>query len=485
MTRTTSAHVKRRRGQHARDVAEQARGSVRRPGTRVKQSLFGGYFSLRDAGLFAVLYVISVAHAATMTVVLLGIIPWTMMGVRQAYFAMSFICVLRFANTGFAKFSPWASILFYVIMIIGSMKLYASARNVTAPVILLLLFCMVACITSIQVSKVPDVSVMKAISLLIFVSALLLSSSSLSADDVDILLRWFFSLMCVVGILSIMTAPFPGIAYKLGGVGFQGIFSHPQQLGVMFAPFVAWSIARAFINRNIQPRPFEYVCLLVGIGLIVMSRARTAMLATFISVAIATIVHQFRSPQTSDRKGAGQIAGLIVASVLFISMAIALTGGVGGLVEEVVFKGSGTETVEDAFQQSRGAGVAEHLHNFADAPFTGHGFGVYRNGVMGGEANIVRVFGLPISAPAEKGFAFTAVLEEVGIIGASIFYILIFVLATKAARSPRPEVLAMLLGAILINFGEAVIFSPGGIGLFMWMIISIVVAAGRLDGKPQ
>jgi hypothetical protein len=207
------------------------------------------------------------------------------------------------------------------------------------------------------------------------------------------------------------------------------------------------------------------------------------MLATFLAVILTVIVHLFRSKSRSLRKGFANIAGVVFGLVLLITVASIWTGAVRDLVEEIVFKGSGTTTVEDAFAQSRGAGVKEQLENFSKAPLTGYGFGVYPFGVLGGEKSIARFLGFPISAPAEKGFAFTAVLEEVGIIGGLLFYGLVVSMARRAAKSSRPEILAMFLGAILVNFGEAVIFSPGGIGLFMWLVIALSLASARFDAR--
>ena len=114
------------------------------------------------------------------------------------------------------------------------------------------------------------------------------------------------------------------------------------------------------------------------------------------------------------------------------------------------------------------------------APLTGHGFGVYRYGVRGGEERIRRFLGIPISASAEKGVAFTSVLEETGIIGGLLFYALMIAIIARAARADTAGVVAMAVGTIAVNFGEAIIFATGGMGLFMWLVLGFTLARARL-----
>lgn len=450
----------------------------------VRQTWLSGSWSWQDALLFAAIFLVAVANKHLMTGVLVGLVIWAFTGARQAFYAMSLIAIIRYANPGFASFSAFASILMWLAMMVGSARIYLSLSRFPASYYWLLSFSIVSIIVSAAASTIVDVSVMKVVSFFIVSSAVLAGSESLPRDDVLRLQRWFVSAVIVIAALSLSTLLSPAIAYRLNGTGFQGVFAHPQHLGVILAPFVSWGLVRTFNNRTVTMSPPQLFILLIGIVIIVMTRARTAMLATFVAVLLTTVVHLLRDQRVSGRKEFGQIMG--VAGAVLLAAVIGLsTGGGAALFEEIAFKGSGTTDLEEAFEQSRGAGVSQQLDNFSDAPLTGHGFGLYRFGVLGGEANIVRVWGIPISAPVEKGFAFTAVLEEVGIFGALLFYGLLISMARRAAGAARPEILALLLGAILINFGEAVIFSPGGIGLFMWLVIGLSLASARLDESDR
>ena len=79
-------------------------------------------------------------------------------------------------------------------------------------------------------------------------------------------------------------------------------------------------------------------------------------------------------------------------------------------------------------------------------------------------------FGLAISSPIEKGLSFIALLEEGGVVGFSLFIIVLtsfFSPLLKRTAGLAP--LALSLATLLVNFGEGVLFSMGGFGLLNWL----------------
>jgi hypothetical protein len=83
--------------------------------------------------------------------------------------------------------------------------------------------------------------------------------------------------------------------------------------------------------------------------------------------------------------------------------------------------------------------------------------------------------GLPISAPVEKGFLPTAILEEVGIPGALGFLGLFLTLLYRVYRTGDQPWAAVLLTSIFVNLGEALFFSLGGLGLYFWIWIGLAI----------
>jgi hypothetical protein len=277
--------------------------------------------------------------------------------------------------------------------------------------------------------------------------------------------------------LSVLTLPFSGVAFNKVAGALQGMFSHPQSAGVFYVPFAAWFITRIFLERwAVLPRWVIALAVLFA-GMIVASGARTAMLATFVSVGLALLIFLIKGRTSPANRTRGQVIGFSMA-MLGLALGILFSGVLNEEIESIVYKGGeGEGSLTEAFQSARGAGVAMHIENFLDAPLTGHGFGVYREGVR----KVTRFMGIPISASAEKGIVFTAVLEEVGAIGGLLFYGLLISIIAAAARGNTPGVLAMVIGTIAVNFGEAIFFATGGMGLFMWTVIGFGLARARVD----
>ncbi len=440
---------------------------------------FRNYFSWPEIGFFSIVYLVAITHGLVMTLVLVGLLIWSVTGATQAIMAMTFVALIKFSNGAVVSFSPYAMVLFWLITMAACARLYLSVRRLSMSFVLLVSFALVSILVSIMVSKAVDVSIMKVVSFFIVSSALLIVSDSLKAEDVQKLQRWFFSVALVIAVLSLMTLPFPSIGFRKVAGSLQGMFVHPQTAGMFYVPFASWLITRIFLERVRYLPQWVLGMSVLFAGMIIASGARTAMLATFVGVGLTLMIVLFKGKSGPTYRSRGEIMGFTL--IMFsLSLVILLSGVLKEELEAIAFKGDDEGSFSEAFESSRGAGVSAHIQNFLDAPLTGHGFGVYRQGVRGGEKRIKRFLGVPISASAEKGIVFTSVLEEVGIVGALLFYLLLISIVGTATKSFNPAALAMVIGTIAINFGEAVIFSANGMGLFIWLIIGFALARARI-----
>ena len=133
----------------------------------------------------------------------------------------------------------------------------------------------------------------------------------------------------------------------------------------------------------------------------------------------------------------------------------------------------------EAADASRGRLVDAMIKNIDENPFAGIGFGVASDPV---EMVVDRdpVFGLPTGAAVEKGVLPIAVIEELGVPGAILVLIWLWVVVRRAAQS---GIYAITVLAIIIfsNFGEATLFSPGGMGLLSLVLLSWVATGKRLN----
>jgi hypothetical protein len=127
-------------------------------------------------------------------------------------------------------------------------------------------------------------------------------------------------------------------------------------------------------------------------------------------------------------------------------------------------------SIAEAYEVSRGPKIEDMWVNIQDKPFLGIGFGIASKPE---QMLVVRdpLLGLPISAAVEKGVLPVAVLEELGALGLQLVALWLWNLIRRAARRGGFTSLTVLFVALLINMGESVLFSPGGMGLLVLIMI--------------
>ena len=125
--------------------------------------------------------------------------------------------------------------------------------------------------------------------------------------------------------------------------------------------------------------------------------------------------------------------------------------------------------------------IMASLDNFERAPITGIGFGVPTN------ARYFRpqigFMGMPVGASVEKGFMPSAVLEEIGLPGAIFTLWIILTLAAPVIRQPDLTLFWVLATSLIVNFGEMVFFSVGGMGFYFWLMMAF--AYSRSVSMPE
>jgi hypothetical protein len=85
----------------------------------------------------------------------------------------------------------------------------------------------------------------------------------------------------------------------------------------------------------------------------------------------------------------------------------------------------------------------------------------------------------------EKGFMPTAVLEETGLIGAALTILLLIFLFVPVLQHPDPTLFWVAAASLLVNFGEMVFFSVGGMGFFFWFVMAFCHVAALRDSGSE
>jgi O-antigen ligase len=320
-------------------------------------------------------------------------------------------------------------------------------------------------IHSVFFSQMIDVSVLKSIIWSMVAISIFLAFSKLSHTEMKELSTWLFR-----GSVILMTISWPLVIMPEGYLrnerGFQGILNHPQTWSVFMAFLCTWTTARILDARN--PSWFLIVVLGSSISSLFFSQGRTGGLAFVLSISLAMMCMFLIARSGNVLRGlrSKQIVGPLLLIVLLLLLT---TERWVPVVDAYVFKRAqyNASSFSDLYETSRGRLVNRALENFEKSPLTGVGFGIDVNREM--EISREPIWGLPVSAPIEKGNAFVDALEEVGLI---VYILLAAWLSYFFKRALRGGLvpLSIFLCSLLINLGEAVFFSPGGNGLLALLL---------------
>jgi hypothetical protein len=213
-----------------------------------------------------------------------------------------------------------------------------------------------------------------------------------------------------------------------------------------------------------------------------LSEARTAAIAVASALALVVAAAFIARPDWRRflRRGITRPAVLLAIFAL-IPVAILEREALSVRAADFTHKGQKTQTVESSFMESRGLGIVEEWKDFEQFPAFGIGFGVSLDPAF--RPVIDPTTGFPISAPTEKGFLPTAVLQETGLVGATAFTLLLLALFRRAFSNNELSYAWMFGTCVLANLGEMVFFSAGGLGLYIWLLMGWAMCSrtGRIS----
>ena len=284
---------------------------------------------------------------------------------------------------------------------------------------------------------------------------------------------------------SVALVPFPGLSqlraedFVLGNVDlsnftslFMGMTNHSQCLGpvvssvsvVLFGDLL-FSIKRA--------DPIYILLLLCCPYLIYLTSSRTGMGSYVLGMMFVAYIFL-------QARGIGSRWKSRVFSCLMFLSAIGmfLVFMSPGFQERAVGFMLKTKYVDDrsvstqAIMSSRQGLIDLALYNFRKSPIIGNGFQVSES-MKGIKIKNGKQL---LSAPIEKGVWVTAVLEEGGIIGWSIFVIFLIACIVKSIKRRAYIGASCLFLCTLTNLGEFTFFSMSYTGGFTWAMVFVGLA---------
>ena len=297
-------------------------------------------------------------------------------------------------------------------------------------------------------------------------------------------LFWAISIVLLLG--SLCALPFPAVAYPInarwllkegfdiasanaamresaadGGMRlFAGITLHSQMLAPMLSLVFAFLLCDMLF---VEHRMCKWHLVFIGMSVIFayMTQSRTAFVAIIVTIVMCSLIvfNVINLPSRFIHRLK------IMFVVLFVMVVIA------GVVAEIkynvisswIYKGVDKE--EDylvAMTASRMGAVEMMLDDFKRNPLIGCGFQVNQESARFADQTFV------FSAPVEKGVTPLVVLSEGGIIGSIIFIGFLLSFYATFFKNKYYSTLVLFTTFLAVNLGEAILFSPGGVGGFLW-----------------
>lgn len=340
------------------------------------------------------------------------------------------------------------------------------------------LYLIVMAICSVLSGWYSQIALLKLLNFWVAASAVLAGVMVLRRLRVD-LTEWFISLIAAATLMG-MIAILLGIHDNFRGASkaFVGAFLHPNCHSVYGSLFVTM-LASTFLLGEYPRRRIVLPMLIIWVMFNIWSKSRASMAASIMGFLVLMILAQpFRNRfgwRLHVNVRPSQVFGFILAVVAIGGVVdLATQGSVSRPIIAFINKSADPElTTIDAEQvlASRQGLIDLSWKNFQERPLTGIGFQVATNEAFIKNATL-------FTAPAEKGFLVTAVLEEGGIIGATafVFFLVCFFGELFAARNVPG--IAMLVAFLTANMAEVTFFSPGGSGAFGWLMIGAAMILG-------
>lgn len=397
------------------------------------------------------------------TVTFLFLSLYSLRGPTQVIQVFSIISLLQLINPGIALIATnslkWLVILLPFLWIImhffdlplKKAKVLSSANTHLVFGLLLLPLCLIS-------SFNPIISTLK---LLSFMAGgfTILKSFELSEWSSEKWIKWFNTLFIfvIIGSLFIFLTPF---GYFKNGRGFQGIFNHPQVLGVMAGLSSVW-----FFTQH--KKKHRYAMGGLALVLVFFTKARIGFILMVVSAFFLIVFENLYKKRTGLNSA---LKSFIIFIILIGIPTFLFFEDSTDLLIQFILKRTPQSGIMESFGESRGQLIQKSLSNFFQNPLTGIGLGInsdfnYLN------TQVSAAFDIPYSAPTEKGFMPTAILEELGILGGGLTIGYLTIISSNGLVENSINGPWLFFAALCVNLGEFIFFSLGGIGLFHWLLI--------------
>lgn len=356
----------------------------------------------------------------------------------------------------------------------------------------LFIYLVIAVVSSIQ-GYFPLISFLKIVNFVFFILGIYIGTRNIyrSPKDIQLLRNTFLALSFFIIYGSILTLPFPSVAYftsiraiasiygleyadtflansEGGKTLFTGITVHSQFLGPMAASLFGWLLCDMWLVE----RKFSWlhIALLAPIPVIsYMTRSRAALLSLLVAAMVA-VFFVLKKAKLSF-KARQRFNALVACAIVVLAASAIVSECRNATITKWIRKTNDLESddrsLSDAVTGSRQGLIAQNMIDFKRNVMLGSGFQVDANTRTMYKLGRASLF----SATIEKGLLPLMVLGETGIIGGLAFLFFLVSFFAICAQKKYYATASLFTVYLSANMAEATFFSPSGGGGTLWICL--------------
>lgn len=408
--------------------------------------------------------------------------------VRGALWALVAAWFFSTLNPEIFAYGSYDTILRFVVILSAAIRVAYQAfaenrmRRVRFTILWVFFFGIFIVLHALLFSQIVSISILKGIMWTLSFLTTISGWKLLSKSDSDGLFRNIKQLSVVIAVISLVLS-LTSFGYTRNETGLNGLLNHPQALGLVGGIFMTVFFSE-MVSRNQGNIKNGFGFVLFSVVLI-LSESRTGGLAFLLSLVgmILISVLVYRKSLGEVFCGIQKARTRVFVTAMLVVMA-AFSGFLGDRISSYVMKRSDASQISEVYEISRGRLINQSIENINNFPFTGIGFGVPSDSASL-EITVDPIFGIPISAPIEKGLVVLSTTEELGYPGLLLLLVLVWLIFVSSIKSKDATKISLFLVIVFVNFGEAVFFSPGGTGLLVLVLLGWVVRSDKGAGYPS
>lgn len=382
------------------------------------------------------------------------------------------------------------NLLLAIFLMLGGAA--SRAERERLPVHWIFVYMLVAVISSID-GWFPMISYLKLAQFFGFILGILLISNVMQKSDKGLYdLRCTIMAVAVIMIVGSLMAKFvPTIGYsmtftRMAKIGidyqvedffladktqlFNGMTMHSQMLAPVISILATWVLCDMILVEK-KVRLLHIGLLSITPVLLYLSRSRGGFLTLVVTMGLTIFIcmPNARLP----RRIKNHLSNIIMVGAFLLIGAGVYFQVKDGTISKWLRKTDDVvgdqRTLSEAMTSSRMGLIEENMRDFYLNPFLGKGFQVmpwlkdaYGNGFI-----------TWYSAPVEKGVTPVVILGETGLLGGIVFLAFLCTFYSTCMRRRYFALMNMFTCTLIANLADSTLFSPAGLGGFLWVMSCI------------